>query len=302
MSTTLGFVGVGVMGGGLCKNLALKSGCLVRAADVSQPNLEAVASFGVSASNLSEIARQCEIVFLSLPSIAQVEDVCLGHQGLVSNADALKFIVDMSTSDVGRTRALAEKLQAAGITLVDAPVARSREAANNGTLLITVGASAGDFALLEPYLRCMGTDVLLCGGVGSGQVVKIMNNKVLLNTVHALAEAFAIAEKAGVAKDLLSRALSLGSANSFALKLTGDNYLARDDFPEKMFPTSYALKDLNLAITLAEHVDGPSTLSRATADTLEKAEAAGYGANYYPVIYRVVGRHPAPEMGSAAKA
>lgn len=288
MSVNLGFVGVGVMGAGMCRNLALKSGCRVYAADVNPESLATVTGSGAVASSVKEIGEQCSVVFLSLPSVDQVEEVCIGEGGIASYAASVKYIVDMSTSDVSRTRTLAQRLQDMGITLVDAPVARSREAANNGTLLITVGASDHDFASLESHLKCMGSDVLLCGGTGSGQVVKIMNNKVLLNTVHALAEAFSIAEKAGVSKDLLSRALSLGSANSFALKLTGENYLAKDEFPEKMFPALYALKDLNLAIMLANHVGGPSALSRSTADKLTQAISHGYGQNYYPVIYRVV--------------
>jgi len=288
MSVNLGFIGVGVMGAGMCRNLALKSECRVYAADVSPENLEAVTPSGALASSVREISEQCPVIFLSLPSIDQVEEVCIGEGGIASSAASVRYIVDMSTSDVSRTRALAQRLKTLGITLVDAPVARSREAANNGTLLITVGASEVDFGYLEPYLKCMGSDVLLCGDTGSGQVVKIMNNKVLLNTVHALAEAFSIVEKSGVSKDLLSRALSLGSANSFALKLTGENYLAKDEFPEKMFPALYALKDLNLAITLADYVGGPSALSRSTADKLNQAISQGYGQNYYPVIYRVV--------------
>lgn len=288
MSATLGFIGVGVMGTGMCRNLALKSGSRVYASDLNPENVKAVEPAGAVASSIKEISERCSVVFLSLPSIDQVEQVCIGEGGLASHAGAVKTVVDMSTSDVGRTRALAQRLQEAGITLVDAPVARSREAANNGTLLITVGASEPVFKELEPYLKCMGSDVLLCGDTGCGQVVKIMNNKVLLNTVHALAEAFSIAEKSGVAKDLLSHALSLGSADSFALKLTGANYLAKDDFPEKMFPTQYALKDLKLAITLADHVGGPKSLSQSTADALSLAVSQGYGQNYYPVIYRIV--------------
>lgn len=284
----LGFIGVGVMGAGMCRNLILKSGHSVYAADANPENLRAAATSGAIASNVKDIGERCTVIFLSLPSIEQVEEICLGDGGIASHAASVKYIVDMSTSDVSRTRALAQKLRDIGITLVDAPVARSREAANNGTLLITVGATEQDFQQLEPLLKCMGSDVLLCGDSGNGQVVKIMNNKVLLNTVHALAEAFLVAEKSGVSKELLSQALSLGSANSFALKLTGENYLAKNEFPEKMFPTLYALKDLNLAIALAEHVGASSSLSRSTADKLTQAISQGYGQNYYPVIYRVI--------------
>ncbi len=288
MSTTLGFIGVGVMGAGMCRNLAQKSGCTVLAADLDMGNVRALAADGVVASSIEEIARSADIVFLSLPAIAQVEAVCTGPGGLLAHAKALHTIVDMSTSDVARTRALAGQLQARGMALVDAPVARSREAAQKGTLLITVGASEAQFAALQPHLACMGSDVLHCGPTGAGQVVKIMNNMVLINTVHALAQACAIAERAGVAKDLLSQALGLGSAASFALQLTGSQYLAKDVFPEKMFSAAYAHKDLQLALALSRNVGLDDGLTECTARQLQQSMDRGYAQNYYPVMYRVI--------------
>ncbi|WP_159917479.1 NAD(P)-dependent oxidoreductase [Pantoea sp. 18069] len=292
MRTTLGFIGVGAMGAGMCRNLARKSGCTVLAADLDMGNVHALAGDGVVASSIEEIARSADIVFLSLPAIAQVEAVCTGPGGLLANVDvkakALHTIVDMSTSDVARTRTLAQRLQERGIALVDAPVARSREAAQKGTLLITVGATDTQFAALQPHLACMGSDVLHCGPTGTGQVVKIMNNMVLINTVHALAEACAIAERSGVSKDLLTQALGLGSAASFALQLTGSQYLAKDVFPEKMFSAAYAHKDLQLALALARNVGLADELTECTAQQLRKSMDRGYAQNYYPVMYRVI--------------
>jgi len=194
----------------------------------------------------------------------------------------------MSTSDVNRTRALASRLAEQGVRFLDAPVARSREAANNGTLLITIGGDKTLFDEMAPLLQCMGSDVVHCGDVGAGQVVKIMNNMVLLSTVNSLAEAMAIAEASGVDKTLLAKVLGLGSADSFALRLTGEKYLARDDFPEKLFPTAYALKDIRLALELAKEVKLRPVLAESTATLLDKAMAQGYAMNYYPVMYRLV--------------
>ncbi|MPM90550.1 2-(hydroxymethyl)glutarate dehydrogenase [bioreactor metagenome] len=284
----LGFIGVGVMGMGMCKNLAQKSGCTVLAADLDMSNVHALAADGVVPSTIQQIAETASIVFLSLPAIQHVEAVCTGADGLAVHAKALKTIVDMSTSDVERTRQLAAKLKASGIELIDAPVARSREAANNGTLLITVGATEAQFAAIKPRLDCMGSDVLHCGPTGGGQVVKILNNMVLLNTVHTLAEAFAMAEKSGVSKDLLAHALGLGSAASFALNLTGAKYLAKDVFPEKMFSAAYALKDLKLALELSRTIRLDNQITELTAQQLQNSIDAGYADNYYPVMYRVI--------------
>jgi 3-hydroxyisobutyrate dehydrogenase-like beta-hydroxyacid dehydrogenase len=117
----LGFIGVGVMGMGMCRNLAQKSGCTVLAADLNADNVRALADDGVIASSVQQIAETARIVFLSLPAIQHVEAVCNGPDGLVANARALQTVVDMSTSDVERTAPAAATLGAAGIDLVDAP-------------------------------------------------------------------------------------------------------------------------------------------------------------------------------------
>lgn len=285
----LGFIGVGAMGQGMCRNLAAKSGRVVHAADLDPDNLRRLADAGVRAASIAGLRERADTVFLSLPSITQVEDVCFGAEPLVHAGSRVRTVVDMSTSDVGRTRALAARLAGHGIEFLDAPVARSREAANNGTLLITVGGPPALFDRLLPLLRCMGSDVLRCGDTGTGQVVKIMNNMVLLSTVNALAEAMAIASSAGVDRALLGQALKLGSADSFALKLVGEK-LAQDSFPEKLFPASYALKDLTLALDLAAGGGIQPHVATATAGLLEQAVERGWGAAYYPVIYRLIAR------------
>jgi 3-hydroxyisobutyrate dehydrogenase-like beta-hydroxyacid dehydrogenase len=287
-NSALGFVGVGVMGQGMCRNLIQKSGAKVCVADIHSENVIGLVAYGAIASSVVAMSKTAEIVFLSLPSIDQVEDVCFGAEPLVVEGGTVRTVVDMSTCDVARTRKLAQRLAEHGVRFIDAPVARSREAASNGTLLITVGSSAAEFDEIHPYLSCMGSDVIRCGDVGAGQVVKIMNNMVLLSTVNALAEAMAIAEAAGVDKTMLAGVLRLGSADSFALRLTGEKYLARDDFPERMFPTAYALKDLRLALSLAHEFGIKPAVAEAAADLLSQAAAQGYAMNYYPVVYRLI--------------
>lgn len=287
-SPVLGFIGVGVMGEGMCRNLVQKAGLAVHVADISPENVARLVAHGAVASRLDTLRQAADTVFLSLPSIDQVEDVCFGANPLIVEGGSIKTVVDMSTSDVPRTRALAQRLAGHGVRFLDAPVARSREAANNGTLLITVGGPVALFDEIAPWLRCMGSDVVHCGDVGAGQVVKIMNNMVLLSTVNALAEAMAIAEAAGVDKTMLANVLKLGSADSFALRLTGEKFLARDEFPEKMFPTAYALKDMRLALGLARASGIRVAGAEATAALLDEAASRGYAMNYYPVVYRLI--------------
>lgn len=290
-NAVLGFIGLGVMGESMCSNMVRKSGCPLYAYDVQQAPVQRVAQLGaVGCASVQEVARHAEIVFLSLPSIVQVEQVCTGPEGLVEAAGKVRIVVDMSTSDVTRTRALHDKLQAHGITLIDAPVARMRQAAKDGTLLVSVGARKADFDHIKPYLDCVGTDIVHCGESGSGQIVKIMNNMVVFMTVHALAEAITIGRAAGMDGKVLLEALSQGSADSFVLRHPGLKALVPDVFPEKAFPVDYAIKDILLALELAKsgHVDAKA--AQLTHSLLEQTRQAGFSKEYYPVMVRLIER------------
>jgi 3-hydroxyisobutyrate dehydrogenase-like beta-hydroxyacid dehydrogenase len=284
--TTLGFIGLGVMGGPMCANLARRSGCPVLAFDPVEAARKAATEAGATlGADVTEVAERADVVFLSLPSIAQVEDV-VGE--ILAAGSRPQVVVDMSTSEVARTRALAERLAGEGVTLVDAPVARLRQAAKDGTLLITVGATEELFETLEPYLSCMGSDVVHAGGTGNGQVFKILNNMVVFQTMNALAEALAIGRAAGVDGKQLFESLTLGSADSFVLRKSAMATLAEDDFPLKTFPTNYAIKDLALALQLAEDGGIPAANASQTMELLRRTRDAGYADNYYPAMIRII--------------
>jgi 3-hydroxyisobutyrate dehydrogenase-like beta-hydroxyacid dehydrogenase len=284
--TVLGFIGLGVMGSGMCANLIAKSGATVIAYDPVEACLDAAVTAGAKrASGIADVAEQADIVFLSLPGINEVDSVC-GQ--LVGGARRPQVIVDMSTSDVSRTRGLANQLAAHGVQFVDAPVARMRQAAKDGTLLITVGASGERFAELEPFLSCMGTDVVATGSVGNGQVIKILNNMVLFLTMNALAEAMTIGRNAGVDGKLLFETLALGSADSLALRKTATATMIPDEFPERAFPTKYAIKDLALALQLADDENVAAGAARQTMDILRRTADAGLSDAYYPAMIKVV--------------
>ena len=163
-----------------------------------------------------------------------------------------QIVVDLGTSSVDQTRDFAKQLQAKGASWADAPIARTRQAAQDGTLSVMVGATPELYAAIEPLIRCFATDVTLCGGIGAGQVTKILNNMVLFETVNALSEAVAVAKRNGVDPKLLLDTLSKGSADSFALRNHGMKAIVPGNFPERAFSTEYALKDLSYALELAE--------------------------------------------------
>lgn len=234
----LGFVGLGVMGEPMCRNLARKSGHRVIGLDRTSAPLERLAADGVAAAGvLGELATQAEIVFLSLPGGAEVGEVCDGADGLVALLRAGQTLVDLGTSPVALARA---------------PVARTREAAIAGTLSIMVDAERPTLERLRPLLATMATDVTHCGAPGAGQFVKIMNNAVLAQTVVALAEALAAARAHGVDGKLLFETLARGSADSFALRNHGMKAMLPGEFPERAFSVAYMLKDVRYALELAQ--------------------------------------------------
>ena len=168
----LGFIGLGVMGGRMCRNLAQKSGLPVIAYDVDPAKAAALEAHGVTAaSSIKTVAEAADIVFMCVPGEPQVRDVVFGADGLLANVRAGQTVVDMTTATVEVNRKTAAALAEKGVDFADAPVARGVPAAEAGTLAITVGASDEVFARILPYLGCMGAEISHCGGVGTGQVL-----------------------------------------------------------------------------------------------------------------------------------
>jgi 3-hydroxyisobutyrate dehydrogenase-like beta-hydroxyacid dehydrogenase len=165
-----------------------------------------------------------------------------------------------------------------------------RQAAVDGTLCFMVGASEEIFARVRPLLAHMGTDILHCGAVGSGQVVKILNNMVLIQNVHALAGALCAARAHNVSGEVLFDALSKGSADSLALRRQGMKHLLTGDFPERTFSSRYARKDVGLAEQLFADASIDTALLKATADLLEAACGAGLADAYYPAFVSLLAR------------
>lgn len=284
---TVAFVGLGVMGEAMCRNLARKSGLRVIGYDSRAEPLERLAADGVAAAaSLADACAAADLVLLCLPGGREVEAVTRGPGGLVELARAGQTVVDMSTAPPRLMRELAEAFAAKGVAFADAPVARTRQAAADGTLCIMVGAAQTTYDRLKPVLSCMGTEIPRCGEVGAGQVVKIMNNMVVFETTMALAEAISIAEAAGVDGAVLFDTMSKGSADSFALRNHGMKSLLPEVYPEQAFSVRYAIKDLGYALDLARETGVVARGAALLHDLMEEAIARGDGDLYTPVIRR----------------
>ena len=284
----IGFIGLGVMGEPMCRNLSTKSGLTFTAFDRREEPLTRLAQVGVGrAVSLAEMAAS-DVVFLSLPDGDAVRDVCLGNTGLITMLKAGAIVVDLGTSPVALARELDHRFRGQDVLFSDAPVARTRAAAEAGTLSIMVGADPAVFEVLEPLLKMMGEEVTHCGGVGSGQLVKIMNNMVLFQTVSALAEALAIGRSAGIDPAVMFSALSKGSADSFALRNHGMKAMLPDTFPQDAFSTAYAMKDLGYALELARDVGLEVSGAQLVQERFKQAIDAGFHDHYFPVVSRVI--------------
>ena len=285
---TIGFIGLGVMGEPICRNLVKKSGAAMIAFDLAPAPLARLREEGAAAAaSVAEVVGRSDIVFLCLPSAKHVRSVFEGD-GILKNIRAGQVIVDLGTSAVNQTRDFAKQLQAGGASWADAPIARTRQAAQDGTLSVMVGASPELYVAIEPLIRCFATDVTHCGDVGAGQVTKILNNMVLFQTVNALAEAVAVARRSGVDPALLLDTLSKGSADSFALRNHGIKAIVPGNFPERAFSTEYALKDLSYALLMADEAGLEVAGARLAMKRFEESVAAGNAEKYHPAVRDVI--------------
>ena len=282
---TIGFIGLGVMGEPMCGHLARRAGKPILAHDLRPEPLERLASNAVTAASIQQIAAKADLILLSLPDGKAMASVVAA---LEPHLKPGQCVVDTSTSSVALTRETGARLAAKGIHFVDAPVARTREAASKGELSIMVGATEADFAHVRPVLETMGTDVTHCGPVGCGQVVKILNNMLVFQHTAALAEAIAIGRRNGVPPEVLLPAMATGSGDSFVLRNHGMKAMLPKSFPLRAFSTRYAMKDLSYALEMADASGLDMKAAQLTMERLRQAEAAGFGDEYHPVVLNVI--------------
>ncbi len=285
----IGFIGLGVMGEPMCRNLAEKSGDEVIAYDLNPAPLERLKEFGVQpAASVREVAERCNMVFLSLPGVAEVKTVCAGPGSLMLHMRASSYIVDLSTVTVALARDLHERFAARGIYFADAPVARTRAAAEKGTLSVMVGGTEPVYKREKPLLAHIGSEITHCGGPGAGQATKLINNMVLFQNVAALAEALTLARKSGLSATKVFETLMLGSADSFALRNHGMKAMLADEFPERAFSVEYALKDMEYLLDFARQARAELKGARQVMDALERAADGGHGKKYFPVLVKTL--------------
>jgi 3-hydroxyisobutyrate dehydrogenase len=280
------FIGLGAMGGPMAINLAKKGFPLV-VFDIIAERMGMMKAAGAeTAASCREAAERCPVVITMLPASAHVREAVLGKGGVAEGIQRGSLLIDMSTIDPMTTREISQVLEGKGAEMLDAPVARGVPAAVAGTLVIYVGGKKEVFDRQRPIFASMGTDIYHVGDVGSGEVVKIVNNIMVGVTTCALAEAMVLGVKAGVKPDILFEALSSGSGGSFVLQNHYKNNVMKGKFEEGVFPVDYMLKDLDLALSTGTKLRIPLHFAALAAQEYISAGALGESRNYHPAVIR----------------
>ena len=285
----IGFIGLGVMGEAMCRNLAKRASDDVLGFDIDPVPLERLKEHGVlAATSVREVAERCNIVLLSLPGVPEVKNVCAGPASLMLHMRSGSYVIDTSTTTVALARDLNSRFAARGIHFLDAPVARTRAAAEEGTLSVMVGGTEPVFKRMKPTLTYIGSDITHCGAPGAGQAMKLINNMVLFENVVALAEALTLARKAGLSATKVFDVLSKGSADSFALRNHGMKAMLPDKFPERAYSIEYALKDMEYLLEFARQAKAELSAAKNAMAALERAAVAGNRKKYFPVLAKTI--------------
>ena len=285
--TSIAFIGLGNMGGGMAANLA-KAGHDVRAFDLSAEALERAAEAGcLAAPSASDAVTGAEAVVTMLPAGHHVAAVY--ETDVFPNATPGTLLIDCSTIDVVTARANADAATAKGLVATDAPVSGGIAAANGGTLTFMIGGSAEAFARAEPILAAMGKAVIHAGGSGAGQAAKICNNMLLGASMIATAETFAMAEKLGLDLQTFYDISSQASGQCWSMTSycpvpgVGPETPADRGY-EGGFATALMLKDLRLAMEAAQSVDADVPMGARAAELYEAFASAGNGGKDFSAI------------------
>jgi 3-hydroxyisobutyrate dehydrogenase len=290
---SVGFVGVGNMGGPMALNL-LKAGHDVRAMDVVPAAVErVVAAGGRAAAGLDEAVRDADVVITMLPTGRHVDAVFRGKDGILRHAPPGTLLIDASTIDVATARAVHEAAAERGLEMVDAPVSGGVGGAEAATLTFMVGGYAAAVAAARPYLEAMGKKIVHTGAAGTGQAAKICNNLILGISMIAVSEAFTLADRLGLDRQKLFDVASTSSGQCWSLTTycpapgPVPTSPANRDYAAG-FTVDMMLKDLKLAQAAADGGGAPTPLGAAAAQLYQLLSNAGAGKKDFSFIIRML--------------
>ena len=275
--TTIGFIGLGIMGAPMAGHL-LDGGHQVVAATHRKPAPKDLLKKGLkTVKTAKDVAKAAEIVILMVPDTPQVEEVLFGDNGVASGLSKGKLVIDMSSISPIATKDFAKRINKAGADYLDAPVSGGEVGAKNAALTIMVGGPKKAFKRAEPIFELMGKNITLVGKNGDGQTAKVANQIIVALNIEAVGEALLFAAKAGADPAKVREALMGGFASSKILEVHGLRMIERTFKPG--FRIELHQKDLNLALQGAKEL-GVSLPNTANAQELFNACKANGGAGW----------------------
>jgi len=273
----IGFIGVGIMGKPMAKNL-LKAGYEVTVFDrVPGPVQEVVAAGAKSASSAKEVAQTCDVVITMLPNSPHVKAAVLGPGGVIEGMSKGKILVDMSSIAPLASKEVAAALAEKGVEMLDAPVSGGEPKAIDGTLSIMVGGKKEVFDRCLPFLSKLGASVVLCGEVGAGNTTKLANQIIVALNIAAMSEAFVLATKSGVDPETLFKAIRGGLAGSAVLEAKAPMVMAGNFKPG--FRIELHIKDLANALETGHEVGVPLPLTSQAMEIMQALKVDGKAGN-----------------------
>ncbi|MGE5618259.1 MAG: NAD(P)-dependent oxidoreductase [Sphingomonadaceae bacterium] len=288
MTTRVGFVGLGQMGRWMAQNL-LKAGYPLtvfnRTAEKGRFLVEQGASL---ASSPAELAAASEVVFLSLPNSEVVEETLFGPGGIVEGARSGMVVVDTSTISYMGTLEIARRLAERGIRFADAPVSGMEARAKDGTLTIMFGGDEGLFEEVLPALGAMGNTITRMGGVGSGQLTKLINQLLFNAAMASMAEVLPMAVKLGLDPEKVTHVVTTGTGRSFGLEFFAPRIL--ENRFDQGYPLEKAYKDMASALEICAQQKIPLPMVQATATAFQLALAEGLGGEDKGALIKVYER------------
>lgn len=280
---TIGFIGLGLMGGNMVENLQNKGYPLV-VMDLNQDAVAKCVERGAqSASSAKALAESVDIVMLCLTTSAIVEKVMYGEEGILAGIKDGAVLVDFGTSIPASTRKIGTDLAAKGVGMVDAPLGRTPAHAKDGLLNIMAAGDEQTFNKVKPVLDDQGENVFYLGALGAGHTTKLINNFMGMTTVCAMSQAFAVAELAGVDRQQLFDIMSAGPSNSPFMQFC-KNY-AVDSVSDLGFSIANANKDLGYFLQMVSDLGTVSPIAEGSSANLQAAFDAGMGNGNVPEIF-----------------
>jgi 3-hydroxyisobutyrate dehydrogenase len=297
VSDTVGFIGIGIMGQGMVRNLA-KSGLKPLLWNRTRSRLDGLVAEGFEvAESPAAVAASSDVVITCVSDTPDVEAVILGDQGVLEGVEAGSLVIDMSTISPRATEEIGRRLAEKDVRMLDAPISGGSEGAAKGTLSIMVGGEAGDVERARPFFEAMGKAITHVGPLGSGQKVKLVNQILVVVNALAVSEALVFAQAGGLDLEKTLQAVIPGAAGSWMLANRGPQVIERDWRPG--FTIDLQQKDLRLVMEAADELGAPVVGTSLVFNLYRTLQAEGLGAEGNHALVKALERLSGIEVGRA---